>query len=130
MAFDTDGNLWVVLSSQSQIQKIFTSTGALSTITAPPGTPPGNDLTRAGAVAFGSYAVYPPGNSTVTGNPSLYVTSFDTNEVLTYDPNTGAFLGAFVPSGSGGLCFPIGIAFGPEILGPVDGPFSLYYPFN
>jgi hypothetical protein len=81
-------------------------------------------------VAFGSYAVYPLGNTTVTGNTSLYVTSFDTNEVLTYEPNTGAFLGAFVPSGSGGLCFPLGIAFGPEIIGHGDAPFSLYYPLN
>ena len=36
----------------------------------------------------------------------LLVSSSDTNSVLAYDANTGAFLGALVPGGSGGLTSP------------------------
>ena len=36
----------------------------------------------------------------------LLVLSNDTNEVLRYDGGTGAFLGAFVSAGSGGLDGP------------------------
>ena len=38
----------------------------------------------------------------------------DTDEVLRYDGSTGAFLGAFVSAGSGGLDDPTGLAFGPD----------------
>ena len=44
----------------------------------------------------------------------LYVSSAYTNSVLRYDGTTGAFLGAFVPSGSGGLDHPGGLVFGPD----------------
>jgi DNA-binding beta-propeller fold protein YncE len=36
------------------------------------------------------------------------------NEVLRYNGVTGAFIDAFVPSGSGGLNAPIGLTFGPD----------------
>ena len=44
----------------------------------------------------------------------LLVGSHDSNSILRYDENTGAYLGAFVPSGSGGLTYPHGLVFGPD----------------
>jgi WD40 repeat protein len=44
----------------------------------------------------------------------LYVTSWTTNSVQRYDGDTGASLGAFVSSGSGGLINPHGLTFGPD----------------
>ena len=44
----------------------------------------------------------------------LLVGSFNTNEVLRYDGGTGAFLGAFVTAGSGGLSGPGWLVFGPD----------------
>jgi DNA-binding beta-propeller fold protein YncE len=43
----------------------------------------------------------------------LYVSSYETDEVLRYD-TTGAFIDAFVSSGSGGLDNPEGLIFGPD----------------
>jgi glucose/arabinose dehydrogenase len=37
-----------------------------------------------------------------------------TSEILRYNGHTGAFLDAFVPSGSGGLLSPLGLVFGPD----------------
>ncbi len=47
---------------------------------------------------------------------NLYVGSLNTNEVLRYDGATGAFLGAFVTAGSGGLVRPAvqGLIFRPD----------------
>ncbi len=44
----------------------------------------------------------------------LLVLSNHTNEVLRYDGRTGAFLGAFVSAGSGGLDDPGDLTFGPD----------------
>jgi len=44
----------------------------------------------------------------------LYVTSLLTNQVLKYNGSTGAFVSAFVPTGSGGLNEPVGLTFGPD----------------
>jgi DNA-binding beta-propeller fold protein YncE len=44
----------------------------------------------------------------------VYVTSFDNDSVLKFDADTGAFLGVFVPAGSGGLNGPTGLTFGPD----------------
>jgi len=45
---------------------------------------------------------------------SLLVADPGTNSVLRYDSTTGAFIDAFVPSGSGGLSVPLNLAFGPD----------------
>ena len=45
---------------------------------------------------------------------NLYVASSQTNQVLRYDGQTGAFLNVFVESGGQGPQFPVGIAFGPD----------------
>ena len=44
----------------------------------------------------------------------VYVSSFDNDSVLKFDAETGASLGVFVPSGSGGLNGPTGLTFGPD----------------
>src|SRR4029077_15196338 len=46
----------------------------------------------------------------------LYVGSLNSNEILRYDAATGAFLGAFVTAGSGGLNGPTvdGLIFRPD----------------
>ena len=44
----------------------------------------------------------------------LLVSSYGTHQVLRYDSSTGAFLGAFVSEGSGGLFGPVGLTFGPD----------------
>ena len=44
----------------------------------------------------------------------LYIASGVTDSVIRYDGNTGAFIDAFVPSGSGGLDSPRGVIFGPD----------------
>src|ERR1700683_3211290 len=43
-----------------------------------------------------------------------FVTSYLNNEVLKYDGTTGAFVSVFVSAGSGGLSYPVGLAFGPD----------------
>ena len=49
------------------------------------------------------------------GSEVLFVSSGATNAVLTYDSTTGASVNnPFVPSGSGGLAGPEGLAFGPN----------------
>jgi len=46
---------------------------------------------------------------------NLYVASFETDSILRYHGRTGAYLGPFVPSGSGGLDGPdAGTKFGPD----------------
>ena len=48
---------------------------------------------------------------------SLYIGSENTDEVLRFDSATGAFLGAFVAAGSGGIDGPHGLTFGPDLTG-------------
>ena len=44
----------------------------------------------------------------------LFTSSLGSDEVLRFDAGTGAFIGAFVSAGSGGLDGPEGMAFGPD----------------
>src|SRR5262245_47409243 len=44
----------------------------------------------------------------------LLVASFGNDRVMRYDAETGAFKGVFVPTGSGGLTDPEGLALGPQ----------------
>ena len=45
---------------------------------------------------------------------NLYVCSGLTDEVLRYNGTTGAFMGAFVSAGSGGLSVPCSLTFAPD----------------
>jgi streptogramin lyase len=53
-------------------------------------------------------------DSTGDGVGELYVSGGASSNVLRYDGQTGAFLDAFVPTGSGGLSRGAGVAFGPD----------------
>src|SRR5262249_20166304 len=44
----------------------------------------------------------------------LLVASSNSDSILRYDEKTGAFLGTFVPRGSGGLAGPVGMSIGPD----------------
>ena len=50
----------------------------------------------------------------LTSAQDLLVTSWNTNSVLRYDGATGALVGTFVASGSGGLNRPHSATFGPD----------------
>jgi DNA-binding beta-propeller fold protein YncE len=50
----------------------------------------------------------------VAANPNLFVSGNSSSTVLEYNGTTGAFVGTFVPSGSGGLISPAGLVFGPN----------------
>ena len=70
----------------------------------------------------------------------LFVTSFNSNEVLRYDGTTGAFIDAFVTAGSGGLDLPSFLIFFEPSTGggggcsvasagaPVSVPLYLFVP--
>ena len=45
---------------------------------------------------------------------NLYVASSQTNQILRYDGQTGAFMDVFVRAGAQGPQFPVGLAFGPD----------------
>src|SRR5262249_53277742 len=55
---------------------------------------------------------FPPLPPTAGG--VLLVSSHDNNSVLRYDAGTGGLIDPFVPSGSGGLAIPHGLAIGPD----------------
>jgi WD40 repeat protein len=104
--FGPDGNLYVNSADDDSVMRYDGTTGAplpapgqTGAIFVPPHS--GGLLNNWGQLVFG-----PDGN--------LYVSGLGTNTVLRYDGTTGAFLGAFVPAGSGGLRATEGLAFGPD----------------
>lgn len=72
-----------------------------------------------GIAASGGGLTRPYGNA-FGPDGSLFVSSFRTNEILRYDPVTGAFLGVFASDNNGGLGSlnglngPNGLLFGPD----------------
>ena len=46
-----------------------------------------------------------------SAHANLLVSSFATNQVIQYNGTTGAFIGAFVTAGTGGLSGPMGLAY-------------------
>jgi DNA-binding beta-propeller fold protein YncE len=55
-----------------------------------------------------------PGANLAKARNVVYVSSFESDSVLKFNADSGAFLGVFVTAGSGGLNGPTGIAFGPD----------------
>lgn len=102
--FGPDGNLYVTNNISSSVLKFDGTTGASLGMFVTEGS---GGLSIARGLVFG-----PDGNG--DGHQDLYVTSASTDNVLRYDGLTGAFLGAFVASGSGGLNDPTALVFGPD----------------
>jgi DNA-binding beta-propeller fold protein YncE len=71
-------------------------------ITGAPAPAPG----QAGATFAAGGGLSTPWGTQFGLDGNLYVASYDTHSVLRYDRNSGAFLGVFIPPGSGGLDGP------------------------
>ncbi|MFT5282092.1 MAG: hypothetical protein ACI94Z_000919 [Yoonia sp.] len=69
----------------------------------------GNFLGR--FISPGSGGLGVPGCITVGPDGHIYICSSDTNQVLKYDGQTGAFLNVFVEAGAGGLIQPVSLVF-------------------
>lgn len=89
-----NGNLYVSNNTSTTISEFNGTTGALIT------TFTGGGLNGPAGLAFGADSL-------------LYVSSLNTNQVLRFDPATGAFVDVFVTAGSGGLNQPDFLSFGP-----------------
>jgi hypothetical protein len=122
LLFGPDGDLYVGSHEATEILRYE----------GPSGPNPGAFL---GAfVPAGSGGLGSPSMMAFGRDGDLYVTSlaggpnFAPGSVLRYEgpsgPNPGAFLGTFVPAGSGGLANPVGLLFGPD--GRNDGKLDLY----
>lgn len=104
--FGPDGNLYVADGEGPgpRVVRFNGTTGAFIDEFVPP---------RSGGLNIIIGLVFGPSGR----NPNkldLYVSSGGTDSVLRYDGTTGAFLGQFVASGSGGLDHPESLSFGPD----------------
>jgi hypothetical protein len=120
LLFGPDGALYVASYKFSEVLRYDGKTGAfLGTFV----TPGSGGLHIPQMMAFG-----PDGNLYVASGNLFTGSPFAPGSVLRYQgptrANPGAFLGTFVPAGSGGLANPIGLLFGPD--GRHDGKLDLY----
>ncbi len=105
-----DENIYVCSELTNRVLRYSGSTGDFLDVF----VEPGNGLNGPSAVAFGP-------DFTKDGIDELYVASFNSDSILRYNGETGAFIDVFVSSGSGGLNGPdAGCVFG------TDG--NLYVP--
>jgi hypothetical protein len=117
MVFGPDGDLYVTSSGTAQVLRYDGRTrDYLGAFVASSGD---HVLTTPVSVTFGPDGdLYVADFAPVTGNPA----------VVRYQglsgPTPGAFIGEFVPAGSGGLLRPLGLLFGPD--GNGDGHQDLY----
>jgi hypothetical protein len=102
--FGPDGNLYVPNNVGDDIYRFDGQTGAFLDVFVPTGLG-GLDTPR--SIIFGP-------DASGDGVSDAYVSSANTDSILRYDTVTGAFLGAFVSTGSGGLNDPTAIVFGPD----------------
>jgi hypothetical protein len=110
----------VCAADTNSILRYDGTTGAFKGVFVPSGS---GGLTTPQGLAFG-----PDGNLYVASGNFFAGTPFPAGSILRYEglagPNPGAFLGTFVPPGSGGLSTPAGLLFGPD--GKNDGKLDLY----
>lgn len=71
-------------------------------------------LASAAGLAASTEPGTPAPNGRARATNDVYVSSFDSDSVLKFNADSGAFLGIFVPPGSGGLNGPTGLTFGPD----------------
>jgi hypothetical protein len=104
--FGPDGNLYVAdgFGAASHVARYNGTTGAFIDDFVPP---------NASGLQAPFGLVFAPSGE-MGGKLDLYVTSRLTNSVKRYDGDTGAYLGDFIASGSGGLNGPLGLTFGPD----------------
>ncbi len=87
--------LWVIGAGDDRLRAFHPATGALAKITTRPTISAGQDV-----------VIAPNGNVLVASGANWRVVEFDSV--------TGAFVRNFVPTGSAGLRYPAGLAFGPD----------------
>jgi streptogramin lyase len=141
VVFGPDGNLYVSSGGSGSVLRYNGSTGAFIDVFVPSGTgglltpldltfgPDGNLYVVASFVAGGGGVLrfngatgafvdlfVPFGGTALVFRPDgiLYVANDGTHSVLRFDGVTGAFIDVFVSSGSGGLNFPVDLAFDHE----------------
>jgi hypothetical protein len=126
MVFGPDGNndgkldLYVGNGATSSVLRYDGTTGAFKGSFVAGGA---GGLGGVWALVFG-----PDGDLYVSNAVGNGTNHLPPGSILRYEgpagPNPGAFLGAFVPTGSGGLNTPLGLLFGPDASG--DGQQDLY----
>jgi DNA-binding beta-propeller fold protein YncE len=95
LVFGPDGHLYVTGFNFSEILRYDGRTGAFLDAFVPSGS---------GGLSFPAGLVFgPDGHLYVSSHNNALVQRSSVSEILRYDGQTGAFLGAFVPRGSGGL---------------------------
>jgi DNA-binding beta-propeller fold protein YncE len=101
-----NGYLYVASWFTNEVLRFDGTTGAFvdAFVTAGSG-----GITAPNGLAFG-----PDANG--DGVADLYVTGANSNNVVRYDGATGQPLGTYITPGSGGLSFPLTLAFGPDAL--------------
>src|SRR5262249_35749392 len=108
--FGTDGNLYVAdengnTSNKGSIVRFDGTTGAFIDNFVASGS---------GGLAHAQYLVFGPDGNLYVSSENAQGAATVSGEILRYDGKTGAFLGTYVPSGSGGLDLPFGMTFGAD----------------
>lgn len=104
LTFGPDGNLYVNCQGTGDIRRFSGLTGAFLGVVVPHGV---------GGFDGGNGLVFGPDGNLYTTNTGTGAFP-NTHSILRFSGTTGAFMGAFVPSGSGGLNQPAGMLFGPD----------------
>lgn len=142
-AFGPDGNLYVAAITGGRVLRYDGDTGAFIDDFVPPNPdlpdPDGLTFGPDGKLYVGSFALHriwrydiatgageefvPSGSGGLNGpvgfefgpDGNLYVTSLHSSQILAYHGRTGAFLGAFVDTGEGGLSGPRTLTFKADV---------------
>jgi len=103
MVFGPDENLYVASYGTSEVLRYERQTGVFLGAFVTSGS---GGLTSPRSLAFG-----PDGNLYVSSETCCWPSTWS---ILKYDGQSGAFLGVFVPNGSGGLSYTDSLLFGPD----------------